>query len=71
MKKTKTQAKKTIQLTKVLDQMIEWAFDCGTILNDHLVRSYTEPLKIMDKGKHGLATEADLLSEAHVIKKNP
>jgi len=69
MKKTKTQAKKTIQLTKVLDQMIEWAFDCGTILNDHLVRSYTEPLKIMDKGKHGLATEADLLSEAHVIKK--
>jgi myo-inositol-1(or 4)-monophosphatase len=49
--------------------MIEWAFDCGTILNDHLIRSYTEPLKILDKGKLGLATEADLLSESHVIKK--
>ena len=49
--------------------MIDWAFDCGKILNDHLVRSYKEPLKILDKGKHGLATEADLLSEAYVIKK--
>lgn len=68
MKKTKAAAK-TIQTTKVLDQMIEWAFDCGNILNDHLVRSYSEPLKVLDKGKHGLATEADLLSEAYVIKK--
>jgi myo-inositol-1(or 4)-monophosphatase len=68
MKKTKAQAK-TIQTTKVLDQMIEWAFDCGNILNEHLVRSYTEPLKVLDKGKHGLATEADILSEAYVIKK--
>ena len=68
MKKTKAAAK-TIQTTKVLDQMIEWAFDCGNILNEHLVRSYSEPLKVLDKGKHGLATEADLLSEAYVIKK--
>lgn len=68
MKKTKSTTK-TIQLTKVLDLMIEWAFDCGKILNDHLVRSYEEPLKILDKGKHGLATEADLLSERHVIAK--
>lgn len=68
MKKTKT-ATKTIPLTKVLDQMIEWAFDCGKILNDHLVRSYDEPLKILDKGKQGLATEADLLSERYVIAK--
>lgn len=68
MKKTKT-PKKTIQLTKVLDQMIEWAFECGDILNDHLVRSYTQPLKVLDKGKQGLATEADLLSEAFVIAK--
>ena len=68
MKKIKTQTK-TIQLTKVLDQMIDWAFDCGKILNDHLIKSHNEPLKIIDKGKHGLATEADLLSEAYVIKK--
>jgi myo-inositol-1(or 4)-monophosphatase len=68
MKKTKAPAK-TIQTTKVLDQMIEWSFDCGNILNEHLVRSYSEPLKVLDKGKHGLATEADLLSEAYVIKK--
>lgn len=58
-----------IQTTKVLDQMIEWAFECGKILNDHLVRSYSEPLKVMDKGQHGLATEADVLSESYVIKK--
>ena len=68
MKKTKTAAK-TIPLTKVLDQIIDWAFNYGKILNDHLVRSYKEPLKIIDKGKQGLATEADLLSEAFVIKK--
>lgn len=68
MKKAKASAK-TIHLTNVLDQMIDWAFDCGKILNDHLVRSYSEPLKILDKGKQGLATEADLLSESHVIKK--
>jgi myo-inositol-1(or 4)-monophosphatase len=68
MKKVK-KTTKTIQLTKVLDQMIDWAFDCGNILNDHLVKSYKEPLKIVDKGKHGLATEADLLSESYVIQK--
>ena len=67
MKKAKEQTK-TIPLNKVLNQMIDWAFDCGKILNDHLVRSYTEPLKILDKGKQGLATEADLLSESYVIK---
>jgi myo-inositol-1(or 4)-monophosphatase len=68
MKKVKPQTK-TIQLTKVLDQMIDWAFDCGNILNDHLLRSYKEPLKIIDKGKQGLATQADLISEAYVINK--
>jgi myo-inositol-1(or 4)-monophosphatase len=49
--------------------MIDWAFDCGNILNDHLLRSYKEPLKIIDKGKQGLATQADLISEAYVINK--
>jgi myo-inositol-1(or 4)-monophosphatase len=65
MKKTKTQ--KTIDSDKVLSQMIEWAFQCGEILNHHLVESYKKPLKILDKGKQGLATEADLLSEAFVM----
>ena len=69
MKKTKTNQKKTINNKEVLDQMIEWAFECGDILNDHLVKSYSKPLKVLDKGKHGLATEADLLSESFVIKK--
>lgn len=68
MKKTKTQ-KKTIDLELVLSQMIQWSFECGEILNSHLVKSYKTPLKIMDKGKQGLATEADLLSEALVMKK--
>lgn len=70
MKKTKTKIQtKNIDLSVVLDQMIDWAFECGKILNDHLVKSYTAPLKIIDKGKQGLATEADLLSESFVISK--
>lgn len=60
--------KKTINLTKILDQMIDWSFECGEILNTHLVKSYKTPLKLLDKGKQGLATEADLLSEAYVMK---
>jgi myo-inositol-1(or 4)-monophosphatase len=68
MKKIKT-TKKTINSIKVLAQMTEWALDCGKILNQHLINSYHKPLKVLDKGKLGLATEADLLSEAFVIKK--
>lgn len=70
MKKIKkTTRKTTISYTEVLDQMVHWAFECGDILNNHLVQSYTKPLRVLDKGKQGLATEADLLSEAFVIKK--
>jgi myo-inositol-1(or 4)-monophosphatase len=58
-----------IQTNEVLNHMIDWAFECGDILTEHLVRSYEKPLKILDKGKQGLATEADLLSEAHVMKR--
>lgn len=64
-KKTKTTS---INLEKTMELMIEWAFECGEILNSHLVRSYNEPLKLLDKGAQGLATEADLLSEAYVMK---
>jgi myo-inositol-1(or 4)-monophosphatase len=65
----KTQMKKTtIDLDKVLTQMIEWAFECGDILNTHLVKSYEKPLKVFDKGKQGVATEADVLSEKYVMK---
>jgi myo-inositol-1(or 4)-monophosphatase len=53
----------------VLEQMIEWALDCGDILNDHLIKSYKKPLKVIDKGKQGVATEADVLSEKFVMKK--
>lgn len=66
VKKT-TKAKTSIDLKIVLNQMIEWAFQCGEILNDHLVKSYDEPLKIIDKGKQGVATEADVLSEKYVM----
>ena len=65
LKKTKTT---NVNLEETLNRMIEWAFECGEILNSHLVRSYDEPLKLLDKGNHGLATEADLLSEAYVMK---
>jgi myo-inositol-1(or 4)-monophosphatase len=64
MKKTKT----PVRLNKVLEQMMEWSMECGDILNTHLVNSYKKPLKLLDKGKQGLATEADLLSEAYVMK---
>lgn len=70
--KTSTSTKKhpsSLDLEIVLQHMIGWAFECGEILNSHLVQSYEKPLKILDKGKQGLATEADLLSEAFVMKK--
>lgn len=68
MSKKTRKTNQDINLNKVLKQMISWAFECGDILNTHLVRSYKEPLKLLDKGNLGLATEADLLSEAYVIK---
>jgi len=64
MKKTKQ-----IQLNKVLEHMMDWAMECGDILNAHLISSFDKPLKLLDKGKAGLATKADLLSEAFVMKK--
>lgn len=69
MKKTKTKNKtKTINPIETLELMIEWAFECGKILNQHLVKSYSEPLRLVDKGHQGLATEADLLSEKYVME---
>jgi myo-inositol-1(or 4)-monophosphatase len=65
----KANKKKTINLNKVLDQMIDWSIECGNILNQHLVSSYKKPLKVLDKGQQGLATEADLLSEKYVMAK--
>lgn len=62
------QKKVKINQEEVLNLMIDWAFECGEILNTHLVRSYKSPLKLIDKGKQGLATEADVLSEAFVMK---
>lgn len=72
MKKTQkktTKKTKEIDLKVVLNQMIEWSFECGEILNSHLMKSYDVPLKIIDKGKEGVATEADVLSEKYVIEK--
>jgi len=60
---------KAVQTNSVLKQMTLWAFECGEILNKHLIKSYNTPLKLIDKGSQGLATEADLLSEAFVIEK--
>lgn len=67
VKKTATKNRSKLDLRKVLNQMTEWAFDCGEILNSHLVKSYEVPLKIIDKGKQGVATEADILSERYVM----
>ena len=73
MKKTtakkKTKTAESINLTAVLNHMIDWSFECGEILNTHLVKSYDKPLKVINKGKLGVATEADVLSEKFVMNK--
>lgn len=70
MKKTKKKTKaEDLNPHSVLIHMMDWAFECGQILNSHLVSSYEKPIKILNKGKEGLATEADLLSEAFVMEK--
>jgi myo-inositol-1(or 4)-monophosphatase len=72
MKKTPTKKATTkttaVNLAEVLDRMIDWAFACGEILNAHLLQSYETPLKVIDKGKQGVATEADVLSEKYVME---
>lgn len=68
VKKTAKTATPEIDLKVTINQMIDWAFVCGEILNTHLIRSYETPLKIIDKGKQGVATEADLLSEKYVLE---
>lgn len=60
---------KKINLNQTQKLIEEWALECGDILNNYLYKSLKRPLKIIDKGKQGLATEADLMSEKHVIKK--
>lgn len=57
-----------IDLAVVLDHMIDWAFRCGDILNTHLISSYERPLKVIDKGGQGVATEADVQSEKFVME---
>lgn len=60
---------KKISLNKTQKLMEEWALECGEILNDYFYKSLKRPLKVIDKGSLGLATEADLKSEAHIIKR--
>lgn len=64
-RKTKTDK---LNLNKVLKQTILWSQECGEILNSYLVKSYRSPLKLIDKGHQGLATEADVVSEAYVME---
>ena len=68
MKKVTKKKTTTIDLEQILKLMIDWSFDCGEILNTHLVQSYDAPLEFINKGPHGLATQADVLSEAFVMK---
>jgi myo-inositol-1(or 4)-monophosphatase len=65
----KTNKRNELNLQTVLNQMIQWSFDCGEILNNHLIDSYNAPLKIIDKGRQGVATEADIISEKYVMEK--
>lgn len=65
----KTTKISNLDLRNVLSQMISWSFECGEILNSHLISSYEKPLKVINKGKLGVATEADVLSEKFVMDK--
>lgn len=69
LKMMKAKKVSKVDLKKTLHQMIKWAFECGEILNEHLILSYTKPLEVIDKGKEGVATEADMLSEKFVMEK--
>jgi myo-inositol-1(or 4)-monophosphatase len=69
LKKKPTTRKSSIDLQLALKRMIEWSYQCGEILNSHLISSFKKPLKIIDKGKDGVATEADVLSEKFVMGK--
>lgn len=59
---------KKINLNATQKLIEKWALECGDILNDYFYKSLKRPLKVINKGKLGLATEADLKSEAHIIK---
>jgi len=60
---------KKINEQLLLKKVILWSKSCGKILNSHLLKSYNSPLKMIDKGDHGLATLADIESEEFLIKK--
>jgi len=60
---------KKININSTQKLVESWAYECGEILNNYFYRSLKHPLKVIDKGSLGLATEADLKSEAFVIKK--
>jgi len=66
MKKT---IKNKLDKKETLLTMIKWARGCGNILNKHLINSFSRPVKIIDKGEQGFATQADLDSEIFLIKK--
>lgn len=68
MKKIQKRTNNNLDPKKLINQMIKWSVDCGEILNSHLIKSYNSPLKFLDKGSQGLATEADILSEAYIIE---
>jgi myo-inositol-1(or 4)-monophosphatase len=65
--KNKKVRTKTIDLSLVLKDMINWSFECGKIINNHLIESYEKPIKVLNKGKQGVATEADIQSEEYVM----
>jgi len=66
MKKT---TRNKLNKKETLLNMIEWSKGCGNILNQYLIDSFSSPVKIIDKGEQGFATQADLDSESFLIKK--
>lgn len=60
---------KSTERKKCLDFTLKLAFEAGELLNVYSQKLYRKPLRLIQKGAAGLACEADLKSEALVIKR--
>lgn len=60
---------KTSEQKKCLDFTLKLAIEAGEVLSTYSQKLYRKPLKLIEKGAQGLASEADLKSEELVIQR--
>jgi myo-inositol-1(or 4)-monophosphatase len=61
--------KKTTTPSEALNFALKLSYECGDILQKYSKLLYKKPLKLINKGSLGLASEADLAAEKWAIKK--